>query len=119
MVLATKFCDYVLMKSPEAMIFSIRDVARTASSVDHLYKRVKVWLTGKFSNTQWQLIFSLMELPNPGGCRPSVRMEEMLDLLPRDEQSGSLFLGHSIRRLPEHVQDHLAAFEFKSPSECA
>ncbi len=115
--------DYSILQRPSLIhtyeFASLHDVTRAASPVDDLYKTVKASLTRMLDKTKWLLIFSQMDHRNFSDHMVSVVMNEMLALLPEDEQPVSLFLRFFIQCLSKNMLGHMAAYEFKSPSECA
>jgi len=112
--------DCLMEKIPNDVLSKIRDIVRSVGddTVDP-YEQVRDRLVTCNKTTVWQQIYRIMDHPELGGSRPSVMMSSMLSHLPTDEKPGYLFLGHFMRRLPDHLREHLAAKKFDSPQEMA
>jgi hypothetical protein len=115
----TKY-DYVLMKLPESVLASVKDVVRavTDATADP-YLELKNRLVSSYTQSKWQLANRLLDHPDIGDMRPSMLMDSMLSLLPPGDQPGTLFLAMYLRRLPTNMRDQLGALEFKSPRAMA
>jgi len=116
----TKY-DHVLMKLPEAVVVSVRNLVASVQPTDtDAYERLKDRLTSSYSKSKWQQVFSLIKHPDLGDRRPSQMMNEMLALLPDGENGDStIFLGLFLLRLPVSMRDHLAAANLKTAEEMA
>jgi hypothetical protein len=108
--------DYILMKLPESMLASVKDVVRavTDSTADP-YAELKNRLVSSYTQSKWQLANRLLDHPDIGDMRPSMLMDSMLALLLLGDQPGTLFRAMFLRRLPTNMKDQLGALEFKTP----
>jgi len=116
----TKY-DHVLMKLPEAVVVSVRNLVAAVRPTDpDPYEKLKARLTASYAKTRWQQVFALLRHPDIGDRRPSQLMNEMLALLPAGENGDStLFLGLFLLRLPVSMRDHLAAADLNTADEMA
>jgi len=116
----TKY-DHVLMKLPEAVVVSVRNLISTVQPTDlDAYEKLKARLTASYAKTRWQQVFTLLRHPDLGDRRPSQLMNEMLALLPAgDNGDSTLFLGLFLLRLPVSMRDHLAAADLNTAEEMA
>jgi len=114
----TKY-DHVLMKLPEAVVVSVRNLVASIRPTDtDAYERLKDRLTASYSKSKWQQVFSLLKHPDLGDRQPSQMMNEMLALLPDDDDGDStIFLGLFLRRLPISMRDHLTTANLKTAEE--
>jgi hypothetical protein len=112
--------DYVLMKLPESVLTSVKDVVRavTDTTADP-YAELKARLVSSYTQSKWQLANRLLDHPDIGDMRPSMLMDSMLSLLPPGDQPGTLFQAMFLRRLPTTMRDQLGALEFKTPRAMA
>jgi hypothetical protein len=118
-VSTTKY-DHVLMKLPENILVSVRDIVRavTDESVDP-YGQIRTRLLASFGHTKWQLANLLLDSPPIGDRRPSAMMDAMLALLLPGEQASTLFQVLFMRRLPADMRQQLASREFPLLTEMA
>jgi hypothetical protein len=117
----TKY-DHTLARLPERLLVSVRDLVRKVrkdKTIKDPYEQLEQRLTASYAKSKWQLAYSLIDHPDLGDRRPSVMMDAMLALLPPEEQPGTLFLAHFLRRLPQDMRDQLAALDLDSPAEMA
>jgi len=116
----TKY-DHVLMKLPEPVVVSVRNLVSTVRPTDtDAYEKLKARLTASYAKTRWQKAFALLRHPDLGDRRPSQLMNEMLALLPDgDNGDSTLFLGLFLLRLPVSMRDHLAAADLNTAAEMA
>ena len=116
----TKY-DHVLMKLPEAVVVSVRNLVAAVRPTDtDAYEKLKARLTASYAKSRWQKVFSLLRHPDLGDRRPSQLMNEMLALLPEgDNGNSTLFLGLFLLRLPVSMRDHLAAADLATADEMA
>ena len=111
-VSSTKY-DHILMKLPESVLVSVRDVIQTVDdNTENPYGLLKARLLTSFGATKWQLAAKLLDYPPLGDARPSALMDNMLALLPPGERPGTLFQLLFMRRLPADMRQQLAAREF-------
>ncbi len=110
----TKY-DYVFEKLPERVLPSVQDVvAAVNDATPDPYALLKARLCSSFGRNKWQLAYALLDHPDLGDRRPSALMDDMLALLPHGDLADVKFLAMFIRRLPQHMQDHLGTKEFAS-----
>ena len=116
----TKY-DHVLMKLPEAVVVSVRNLVSSIQPTDtDAYERLKERLTASYAKSKWQQVFSLIKHPDLCDRRPSQMMNEMLTLLPDgDTGDSTIFLGLFLLRLPVSMRDHLAAGDYTPAEEMA
>jgi hypothetical protein len=112
--------DYILMKLPESVLTSVKDVVRAVTDeTEDPYKEIKQRLVSSYTQSKWQLANRLLDHPDIGDMRPSMLMDSMLSLLPPGDQPGTLFLAMYLRRLPTTIRDQLGAIEFNTPRAMA
>ncbi len=117
--------DHVLMKLPEAVVISVRNLINEIQpgandAYERLKERLKERLTDSYAKTRWQQAFTLIKHPDLGDRRPSALMDEMLALLPTGAHSDdTIFLALSLLRLPTSMRDHLAAADHKTAADMA
>jgi hypothetical protein len=70
--------DFVLMKLPEDVLISVRDVMRAVTDdTEDPYGLLKSRLVSSYAQTKWQLANKLLDVPALGDQRPSVLMDKM------------------------------------------
>jgi hypothetical protein len=113
--------DHVLMKLPEAVVISVRNLINEIQpGANYAYERLKERLTDSYAKTRWQQAFALIKHPDLGDRRPSALMDEMLALLPTGARSDdTIFLALFLLRLPISMRDHLAAADHKTAADMA
>jgi hypothetical protein len=112
--------DYVLMKLPEQVLTSVKDVIRAVTdATEDPYMEIKKRLVSSYTQSKWQLANKLLDYPDIGDMRPSMLMDNMLSLLPPGDQPGTLFQAMFLRRLPAVIRDQLGAIEFNTPRAMA
>jgi len=116
----TKY-DHVLMKLPEAVVVSVRNLVSSIQPTDlNVYEKLKARLTASYAKTRWQQVFALLRHPDISDRRPSQLMNEMLALLPvGDNGDLTLFLWLFLLRLPVSMRDHLAAADLQTAEKMA
>jgi hypothetical protein len=112
--------DFVLMKLPENVLISVRDVVRavTDDTVDP-YGMLKDRLVSSYAQTKWQLANKLLDVPDLGDQRPSALMDKMMSLLPVGEKPGVLFQALYLRRLPLDMREHVGGRQFDTARQMA
>jgi hypothetical protein len=103
--------DYVLMKLPEQVLTSVKDVIRAVTdTMEDPYMEIKKRLVRSYTQSKWQLTNRLLDHPDIG--------DSMLSLLSPGDQPGTLFQAMFLRRLPATIRDQFFDIEFKTPQAC-
>jgi hypothetical protein len=112
--------DYVLMKLPEDLLRSARDLVQsvTDNTLD-AYEQLKYRLLSSYGMSKWQLAGRIIDYSVAPGARPSTLLDGMMSLLPTGEQPGILFMALFLKKLPQDVRDHLCSRNFESVREMA
>jgi hypothetical protein len=112
--------DFVLMKLPEDVLISVRDVVRAVTDdTDDPYSMLKSRLVSSYAQTKWQLANKLLDVPDLGDQRPSALMDRMMSLLPAGEKPGVLFQALYLRRLPLDMREHVGGRQFDTARQMA
>jgi hypothetical protein len=112
--------DYVLMKLPEDVLRSVRDLVQavTDDTVD-AYEQLKYRLLSSYGMSKWQLAGRIIDYAVAPDARPSSLLDGMLSLLPTGEQPGVIFMALFLKKLPQDVRDHLCSRNFDSVRDMA
>jgi hypothetical protein len=112
--------DFVLMKLPEDVLISVRDVVRAVlDDTKDPYGLLKSRLVSSYAQTKWQLANKLLDVPDLGDQRPSALMDKMMSLLPAGEKPGVLFQALYLRRLPLDMREHVGGRQFDTARQMA
>jgi hypothetical protein len=112
--------DYVLMKLPEEVLRSVRDLVQGVSDeTTDAYEQLKYRLLSSYGMSKWQLAGRIIDFSVTPGSRPSTLLDGMMSLLPTGEQPGVLFMALFLKKLPQDVRDHLCSRNFDSVREMA
>jgi hypothetical protein len=112
--------DFVLMKLPEDVLISVRDVVRAVTDdTEDPYGLLKSRLVSSYAQTKWQLANKLLDVPDLGDQRPSALMDKMMSLLPAGEKPGILFQALYLRRLPLDMREHVGGRQFDTARQMA
>ena len=105
---------------PHELIPDIKDLLRDAFTLPNPFNSLKERLTGRYGQTELQLLKKLLvdgiEL---GQRRPSALLAEMLTCLPAGEPFGKVMRALFIFRLPPYIQQQLHSYPTTSPAELA
>jgi hypothetical protein len=112
--------DYVLMKLPEDVLRSVRDLVQSVTDdTQDAYEQLKYRLLSSYGMSKWQLAGRIIDYAVAPDARPSSLLDGMLSLLPTGEQPGVLFMALFLKKLPQDVRDHLCSRNFDTVRDMA
>jgi hypothetical protein len=112
--------DYVLMKLPEDVLRSVRDLVQAVTDeTTEAYEQLKYRLLSSYGMSKWQLAGRIIDFTVSADARPSTLLDGMLSLLPTGEQPGVIFMALFLKKLPQDVRDHLCSRNFDSVRDMA
>jgi hypothetical protein len=112
--------DYVLMKLPEDVLRSVRDLVQAVTDeTADAYEQLKYRLLSSYGMSKWQLAGRIIDFTVSADARPSTLLDGMLSLLPTGEQPGVIFMALFLKKLPQDVRDHLCSRNFESVRDMA
>jgi hypothetical protein len=112
--------DYVLMKLPEDVLRSVRDLVQSVTDdTQDAYEQLKYRLLSSYCMSKWQLAGRIIDYAVAPDARPSSLLDGMLSLLPTGEQPSMLFMALLLKKLPQDVRDHLCSRNFDSVRDMA
>jgi hypothetical protein len=112
--------DYVLMKLPEDVLCSVRDLVQNVTDDTHdAYEQLKYRLLSSYGMSKWQLAGRIIDYSVAPDARPSSLLDGMLSLLPTREQPGVIFMALFLKKLPQDVRDHLCSRNFDTVRDIA
>jgi hypothetical protein len=112
--------DYVLMKLPEDVLRSVRDLVQSVTDETRdAYDQLKYRLLSSYGMSKWQLAGRIIDYSVPADARPSTLLDGMMSLLPTGEQPGVIFMALFLKKLPQDVRDHLCSRNFDAVHDMA
>ena len=112
-----RFC-HVVGSLPHEVMRACADLVETTPAEDP-YTQLKDRLLAAHQLTPYQRGEKLLDLPMLGANKPSELMNQMLELCPKGEETGTLFQCLFLRRLPADLRVMLAHLDHADLKELA
>ncbi|CAB4045610.1 Hypothetical predicted protein [Paramuricea clavata] len=114
----TKY-HHIVQALPEEVSDEVADILEDPPEKGEMFQTLKSRLVEAFQLTSYQRAELLLSLPGLGDKRPSKLMTEMIMLLPKGEQPGSLFRQIFLRQLPEDIRTQLVGLDIADNRQLA